>query len=93
MGKEPTYCCLFIIVLLVQVLGVQLSQFSKSTRLILEKLQCLAVEVMFHNVLFQLIICVESVQVLQSLGGTIEIVVNLKLPTKLRKCLKLPQEG
>lgn len=56
------------------------------------KLHSFSIKTVFDSVLFEFIINVESVKVLQRFGRPAQEVVNLKLSTKLGKALKVPQK-
>lgn len=78
--------------MVIQIVCIQLSQFTQRLRLILVKLEGIRVECVLDNVLLQLLMFIECVEMAQCLGKTAQMVVNFKLPTQFRQFLKFAQK-
>lgn len=61
-------------------------------RLILKQVDCFFIQLMLYDINAYLVICVESVEMLQSLGPAAKIVVYFETASIFRKLLEFPQE-
>lgn len=60
--------------------------------LVLVDLKSLLVQNMLGDIWLDLVMCVESIQVFQSLSKTGEVIIDLELTPKLRQLLQLAEE-
>lgn len=75
-----------------QEVGIDMCHITQLLRLIFEQVNRFFVQLMLYDIGTHLVIGIESMEMLQSLGPAAKIVVNFETASILRKLLKFAQE-
>lgn len=92
MARSITNCSVLVFGLDLKIVCIELGDFSLLLALILVKFQSFRVQDMLDDICPDLLMGIESIEVIQSLGEASEMVVNLKLASKFRQLLQFPQK-
>lgn len=87
-----TNCGVLVFGLILKIVCIKLSDFSLLLALVLVKFERLLIQDMLDDICPDLIMGIESIQMIQSLGEAGEMVVNFKLTSKFRQLLQFTQE-